>query len=75
MYIFELIAKLKNKKKRKADLKQEATLQELEPEIEDAERCNHNFAPLDSTRKYFACTKCGLVVEGKDLKDINFFKS
>ena len=69
MYIFELIAKLKNKKKK---------IYEPEEVIEEAlqeENCNHNFAPLDSTGKYFACTKCGFVVEGKDLKDINFFKS
>lgn len=69
MYIFELIAKLKNKKKK---AKQELDEIQETPEEED---CSHNFAPLDSTKKYFACTKCGLVVEGKDLKDINFFKS
>ncbi len=69
MYIFELIAKLRNKKK-KVSAPQENPVEDIEEE-----NCNHNFAPLDSTRRYFACTKCGLVVEGKDLKDINFFKS
>ncbi|MBQ3102536.1 hypothetical protein IJC60_05995 [bacterium] len=69
MYIFELIAKLKNRKK-----SQKPVVEERQEVLEE-ENCNHNFAPLDSTKKYFACTKCGLVVEGKDLKDINFFKS
>ncbi len=69
MYIFELIANLKNKKWHKNASKED--VQEVQEEVE----CSHNFAPLDSTRKYFACTKCGLVVEGKDLKDINFFKA
>lgn len=69
MYIFELIAKIKNKKKH-----QMQPQEDIQEEVEE-ENCNHNFAPLDSTRKYFACTKCGYVVEGKDLKDINFFKT
>ncbi|MBR1977687.1 hypothetical protein IKA15_05365 [bacterium] len=69
MYIFELIAKLRNKKKKNE------SQQEVPEEALEEENCSHNFAPLDSTKKYFACTKCGLVVEGKNLKDINFFKS
>ena len=69
MYIFELIAKLKSKKNK--NLQPDNTLKEVQEE----ENCNHNFAPLDSTKKYFACTYCGLVVEGKDLKDIYFFRT
>lgn len=42
---------------------------------EDAEEdCEHIFLPVDSTGEILACSKCGLVVNKKDLKDKNIFK-
>lgn len=64
MYIIELIYKLLTKRKKKKTL----------VDIEEKEyfKCEHLFLPLDSTKKYLACTKCGLVIKKEDEK--NFFK-
>lgn len=40
----------------------------------DGNECEHIFLPVDSTGEILACTKCGLVVNKKDLKDKNIFK-
>ena len=63
MYIFELISKIKNNFKNKKQSQEEI----------EYEACSHSFAPLDSTKKYFACTKCGEVIEAEELKAKNFF--
>lgn len=42
--------------------------------IETSEDCEHVFLPVDSTGEILACSKCGLVVNKKDMKDINIFK-
>lgn len=63
MYIFELIYKLlTNKKKKKA----------VEFEEKEYSSCRHLFLPIDSTKEYLACTKCGLVIKREEEK--NFFK-
>lgn len=64
MYIIELIYKLLTKRKKKKTL---VDIEEKEYVI-----CEHLFLPLDSTKKYLACTKCGLVIKKEDEK--NFFK-
>lgn len=71
MYLFELITKyIKGKKyTRKSD---------FDPFAEDKteeECCEHVFLPVDSTGEILACSKCGLVVNKKDLKDKNIFKN
>ena len=43
-------------------------------DIENADNCEHIFLPIDSSGEVLACSKCGLVVNKKDLKDVNIFK-
>ena len=43
-------------------------------DIENSDNCEHIFLPIDSTGEVLACSKCGLVVNKKDLKDVNIFK-
>ena len=64
MYIIELIYKLLTKRKKKKTL--------VDIEEKEYVKCEHIFLPLDSTKKYLACTKCGLVIKKEDEK--NFFK-
>lgn len=71
MYLLELITKyIKGKKyTRKCDFDpfaQDETIDEI---------CEHIFLPVDSTGEFLACSKCGLVVNKKDLKDKNIFKN
>lgn len=68
MYIFELIVKLFSPKKTEH-------VQTLEYQDEKTDDCEHIFLPVDSSQEVLACCKCGLVVNKKDLKDINIFKS
>lgn len=71
MYFIELIVNKFLKKK------QEETFNPLssENEEEDYENCEHIFMPIDSTGEILACSKCGLVVNKKDLKKQNIFKN
>ncbi len=63
MYIIEfLIKKLKKKETVSEELEQEET------------ECDHIFMPIDSTGEILSCRNCGMIVNRKDLKDINFFK-
>lgn len=48
-------------------------LEEIPPEKEEDEFCDHIFMPVDSTGQTLACSKCGLVVNKKDLRYKNFF--
>ena len=58
MYIFELIYKLRHKKKE--------TMPEFEPDIEEEyKNCEHVFVPVDSTKKVLACIKCGVLKKQK----------
>ncbi len=61
MYIFELIStiidKIKNPEKK------------IDTDFSDEyKNCDHTFLPVDSTKKVFACIKCGLVKKAKDMK-------
>ena len=63
MYIIELVYKLlTNRKKKKT----------VDTEDKEYIKCNHLFFFFYSTKKYLACTKCGLVIKKEDEK--NFFK-
>lgn len=68
MYLLELVVKLfKKNEKQKSD---------FDPFVieENDVKCEHIFLPVDSSGEVLACSKCGLVVNKKDLKDINIFK-
>lgn len=78
MYIIELLVKYFKKDKFMEVLEQhdkDAALNPLEeiPEIDSDEHCEHIFMPVDSTGETLACSKCGLVVNKKDLRYKNFF--
>lgn len=42
-------------------------LEEIQPQ-EEYENCEHLFMPIDSSGETLACSKCGLVINKKDLK-------
>lgn len=71
MYFIELLVKkFRKKQQSQSDFDPMA---EDKPDIEDA--CTeHVFMPIDSSGETLACRNCGLVVNKKDLKDINFFR-
>lgn len=70
MYFIELLVKKLRKKK-----KDENSFNPLEQEnFEDEEHCEHIFMPIDSSGEVLSCRNCGLVVNRKELKDINFFR-
>lgn len=72
MYLLELIVRWINpKKKYERKEKFDPFAQE---NSEDTENCEHIFLPVDSTGETLACSKCGILVNKKDLKDINIFK-
>lgn len=70
MYLLELITKYIQGKKYKRQNDFDPFAQD---EVEE-ECCEHVFLPVDSTGEVLACSKCGLVVNKKDLKDKNIFK-
>lgn len=78
MYFIELLVKYL-KKDRLMEILDEhdkkTAINPLEeiPEEENYENCEHIFMPIDSTGEILACSKCGLVVNKKDLKYKNFF--
>lgn len=78
MYFIELIVKY-FKKDRFSEVLEEYdkknALNPLEeiPETGNDQFCEHIFMPIDSTGNILACSKCGLVVNKKDLKFKNFF--
>jgi len=70
MYIVELIIKILNKRKEKPSVKGDVMENEY-----DAEKCEHLFYPIDSTKKILACSKCGLVIKTSDVpRKKNFFE-
>ncbi len=69
MYFIELL--VKKFKKKKAI---EEGFDPLSEEKNEEETCEHIFMPIDSTGEILSCRNCGLVVNRKDLKDINFFR-
>ena len=71
MYFIELLVQ-KFRKKREESSGFDP-MAEDKPDAEDA--CTeHVFMPIDSSGETLACRNCGLVVNKKDLKDINFFR-
>lgn len=79
MYFIELIVKYFQKDRFMEVLeehdKNEALnpLEETPEAEENSENCEHIFMPIDSTGETLACSKCGLVVNKKDLRYKNFF--
>ncbi len=78
MYFIELIVKYFKKDKFSEVLNEydeKNALNPLEeiPEVENEQNCEHIFMPIDSTGEILACSKCGLVVNKKDMKYKNFF--
>ena len=71
MYFIELIVKWINPKKK---YKKRDNFDPFAQENID-EGCEHIFLPVDSTGEVLACSKCGLVVNKNDLKDVNIFKN
>lgn len=72
MYLIELIVKWINpNKKYEPKNKYDPFGQE---DIESSDACEHIFLPIDSSEETLACSKCGFVVNRKDLKDKNIFK-
>lgn len=69
MYFIELLVKKFRKKETPIE-----GYDPLTPPEEEEEKCEHIFMPLDSSGEFLACKNCGLTVNRKDLKDINFFK-
>lgn len=78
MYFIELLVKY-FKKDRFTEVLDEhdknAAMNPLEniPEEEFEPNCEHIFMPIDSTGEVLACSKCGLVVNKKDMRYKNFF--
>ena len=71
MYLIELAVKLfKGKKK----IDKNSFDPFANEQIDYSDGCEHIFLPVDSTGEILACSKCGLVVNKNDLKDINIFK-
>lgn len=69
MYFIELLVR-KFKKRKLSELEYNP----LDEEKREEEVCEHVFMPIDSTGEILSCRNCGLVVNRKDLKDINFFR-
>lgn len=70
MYIIELLIKMMNKKNEPSS----SPTENVEDEY-NAEKCEHLFYPIDSTKKILACSKCGLVIKASDIpKKKNFFE-
>ena len=74
MYLFELITKYIKGKKYRKELDFDPFAKDEEDSEFNSEDCEHVFLPIDSTGETLACSKCGLVVNRKDLKDVNIFK-
>lgn len=74
MYLFELITKYIKGKRYRKSLDFDPFAQDAENDEFNSENCEHVFLPIDSTEETLACSKCGLVVNRKDLKDVNIFK-
>ena len=70
MYLVELVVKLFSRKKKVKEASFDPFAQD---DIETSIDCKHIFLPVD-TGEILACSKCGLVVNKKDLRDINIFK-
>ena len=69
MYIFEIFYKWLNKNKRGTSLNPDNRFngsEGIQSSEDDAEFCEHNFMPLDSTGEVLSCIKCGFIVKKKN---------
>ena len=73
MYFIELLVKKFKKKQNLASTDEYNPLNENFSQETD-ENCEHIFMPIDSSGEILSCKNCGLTVNRKDLKDINFFR-
>lgn len=78
MYIIELLVKYLKKDRfmevlDEHDSNNAQNPLEIIPEEEGSENCEHIFMPIDSTGEILACSKCGLVVNKKNLRYKNIF--
>lgn len=69
MYFIELLVK---KFRKKQEVKE--GYDPLKEQEQEEELCDHVFMPIDSSGETLSCRNCGLVVNRKELKDINFFR-
>ncbi len=67
MYIIELFYKLIK------DYKSGKFKKNPKPEVEENEKCDHLFVPIDSTGRILACSKCGEIYKLKK-GEVNPFK-
>lgn len=74
MYFIEILVNFFKKKKQKNNFNPLDTNNSDSGELPDSENCEHIFMPIDSSGETLACSKCGLVVNKKDLKKKNIFK-
>ncbi len=74
MYIFELIASIY--KKSKDGGFQFFKKQTPKLDVQEEQKCEHIFVPIDSTKKILACSKCGFMVkvDPKKLEKQNIFE-
>ena len=59
MYIIELFLKLRQ------DIKKGKFKKQTSATIQEVEKCNHLFVPIDSTKRILACSKCGEIYKLK----------
>ena len=61
MYIIEVFIKWLNKRQTKEIIPKKPNFKE----VDEADFCDHNLMPVDSTGLILACTKCGFIVKKK----------
>ena len=71
MYIIERIIQYIKGKKYKPKMYSPDVAEDI---IEDPQKCEHLFLPLDSTNELFGCKYCGEIVSRDKLKDKNIFR-
>lgn len=71
MYFLEVLVKKLMNKKEQTDNYNPLSDQD---NPDDDENCEHIFMPIDSSGEILSCRNCGLVVNRRKLKDINFFR-
>ena len=64
MFIIEFLVKFFSNKKQ-VKIEQKMFDDEEEP-LEDINTCAHIFLPIDSTKKVYACSKCGYVIKKEE---------
>lgn len=64
MYLFELITKWINPKKK---YESKNSFDPFAQNSEDDENCEHIFLPIDSTGEILACTKCGTIIKSSEI--------